>query len=59
MAMVVLWGCEKPLFPPNAERTPYERYERLHNRRRPLTEENAFGNDQPALRARLQPLESP
>ena len=59
MVTAVLWGCEKPLFPPNAERTPYERYERLHNKYRPLTEDNAFGSDQPALRARLRPLESP
>ena len=52
-------GCEKPLFPPNLPRTPYERYQQLHGQDRHETEENAYGGQQPALRDRLRPLGSP
>jgi len=51
-----LIGCEKPLFPPNLPRTPYERYQSLHGEYRSATEQNSFGGQQPALRDRLRPL---
>lgn len=54
-----LTGCEKALFPPHYERTPYDRYEQLHGRYRPTSEENAYGGQQPALRDRLRPLGQP
>ena len=60
--LVTTWfmisGCEKALVPPDAQRTPYERFQVLRGRYRSATQTNAFGGEQPALRDRLQPLES-
>ena len=56
---VALLGCEKPLFPKDTPRSPYERYERLHGQARPTTEYDAYGGEQPALRERLRPLGQP
>lgn len=58
-SVVFGWGCEKPLFPSNEPRTPYDRYQQLHGQGRVETEENAYGGQQPALRERLRPLDSP
>lgn len=52
-------GCEKPLFPENQPRSPYDRYLNLRGQRRPMFQENAFGGDEPALRDRLKPLGEP
>jgi len=52
-------GCEKPLFPKDLARSPYERYEVLRGQQRPSTEENSFGGEEPALRERLRPLGQP
>lgn len=52
-------GCNKPLFPNDAPRTPYERYQALRGRQRPLYELDQLGNPQPALRERLEPLDRP
>jgi len=52
-------GCEKPLFPENAPRTPYDRYMVLRGQQRPATEEDAAGGERPALRQRLKPLGQP
>ncbi len=49
-------GCEKPLFPKDLPRSPYERYMLLHGQQRPMEEKNAFGGDEPALRERLRPM---
>lgn len=57
-SLPALAGCEKPLFPPNAPRSPYERYQVLRGRYRPSTELNVYGGEQPALRQRLAPLEA-
>lgn len=57
--IVFNFGCEKPLFPRNLPRTPYERYQRLHGQGRVESEENAYGGQQPALRERLRPLGAP
>ena len=54
-----LAGCEKPLFPENLPRTPYDRYMALRGQQRPATEEDAGGGDKPALRQRLKPLGQP
>ena len=54
-----LAGCEKPLFPKDAPRTPYERYQALRGQQRSATEQNAFGGEEPALRERLRPLGEP
>lgn len=53
----LLGGCEKQLFPKNAVRTPYDRYQMLRGQSRMATETNAYGGDQPALRDRLRPLD--
>ncbi len=57
IAVVSVCGCQKPLFPPNQPRTPYERYQRLRTQERPATRQNVHGEDEPALRERLRPLE--
>lgn len=55
----VVAGCEKPLFPQNLPRSPYERYDAIRGRGRQMNEENAYGGQQPAVRDRLKPLGSP
>jgi len=59
VVLLPLAGCEKPLFPKDEPRSPYERYQVLHNQQRPATEENAYGGEEPALRERLKPLDQP
>lgn len=59
MSGVCLGGCEKALFPENAPRSPYERFQTLRGQQRPAMETNAFGVEQPALRSRLRPLGQP
>ena len=56
-AVVLAGGCNKPLFPKDQPRSPYERYLAQRGRLAPQKELNAFGRDQPALRDRLKPLE--
>ena len=56
MAMA-LAGCEGALFKLRHERSPYERYQWLHGKYRPAKEINSLGGEQPALRARLKPLD--
>lgn len=46
-------GCQKPLFPPNTPRTPFELHDKMRDRYRPTEEPDVFGKPQPALRARL------
>ena len=46
-------GCRKSLFPEGTPRTQYEAHDRMRRREAPLKEPDAFGNPQPALRARL------
>ncbi|MCX5660503.1 MAG: hypothetical protein NTW19_12380 [Planctomycetota bacterium] len=52
-------GCEKPLFPENQPRSPYDRYLSLRGQSRPMNQQNAYGGDEPALRDRLKPLGEP
>jgi hypothetical protein len=54
-----LTGCQKALFPENSDRTQYDRYMVLRGQTRPVNEENAYGGKQPALYARLKPLNQP
>ena len=51
-----LGGCQKPLYPQNSPRSPYERYLTLRGDYRPPVETDAYGIERPALRQRLQPL---
>lgn len=48
-------ACNKPLFPENSARTQFETYDRLRQQSTPLVEEDEFGQQRPALRARLAP----
>ncbi len=57
-AVLAAGGCEKELFPSRIERSPFERYQRLHGKYRPQTETNEYGGEEPAIRERLKPLES-
>jgi len=54
-----LGACEKPLFPKDAPRSPYDRYAALRGQQRQQTIENEFGGEEPALRERLRPLDQP
>jgi hypothetical protein len=53
LGMSALGGCQRALFPKDAPRTQYETYDRMRSKAPPLTEPDAFGDPQPALRARL------
>jgi hypothetical protein len=57
MAAVVLaaGGCAKQLFPENAPRTQFERFDSMRSGAPPAEEPDIFGRPQPALRARLAP----
>ncbi|MFA9478307.1 hypothetical protein ACERK3_08360 [Phycisphaerales bacterium AB-hyl4] len=60
MAVILLTGCQDPLFPTDAPRTPYDRYRTLRGEERPMTDEMARGtprSGRPALRERLRPLD--
>lgn len=46
-------GCQRALFPENAPRTQYERYDMMRNRYTPAEEPDVFGKPRKALRARL------
>ena len=54
-----LVACEKPLFPKDAPRSPYDRYAALRGQQRQATQENEYGGEEPALRERLRPLDQP
>ena len=53
LALVLAGGCQRALFPADAPRTQYEKYDRMRNRYAPVEEPDEFGNPRPALRARL------
>jgi hypothetical protein len=57
IAAIPLAGCARALFPEDAPRTQYERYDRMRNHFTPTEEPDVFGNPRPALRARLTPPE--
>lgn len=48
-------GCAKPLFPENAPRTQFEKFDAMRSGAAPKEEPDVFGTPQPALRARLAP----
>jgi len=51
--MVTASGCQKALFPRSSDRTQFDQYDRLRGEYVPRTEEDLYGQTQPALRARL------
>ena len=54
-AAVAATGCAKPLFPENAPRTQFEKFDSMRSGAAPAEEPDIFGRPQPALRARLTP----
>lgn len=48
-------GCVKPLFPNQAPRTQYDRYDAVRNQHSPQYVEDEFGRRVPNLRGRLTP----
>lgn len=52
---VAAFGCAKPLFPENAPRTQFEKFDSMRSGAAPAEEPDIFGRPQPALRARLTP----
>lgn len=50
-----LGACAKPLFPENAPRTQFEKFDAMRSGAAPAEEPDVFGRPQPALRARLTP----
>ena len=60
LLVVLHGGCSGTPFKDQQQvRTPYERYQVLRGESRPKTEIDSFGREQPALRARLAPLDTP
>ena len=55
LALAFAAGCQKPLFPENAPRTQFERFDTMRSGAAPKEEPDVFGTPQPALRARLAP----
>jgi hypothetical protein len=55
LALPALGGCAKPLFPENAPRTQFEKFDSMRSGAPPKDEPDVFGTPQPALRARLAP----
>jgi hypothetical protein len=46
-------GCRRAMFPKSAPRTQFQTYDAMRHGEAPLTEPDAFGHPQPALRNRL------
>ncbi len=46
-------GCQKALFSPEDERSPYDRYDAIRAQRAPPSIENEYGQKKPNLRGRL------
>ena len=55
VAAMVAISCAKPLFPENAPRTQFEKFDSMRSGAAPAEEPDIFGRPQPALRARLTP----
>lgn len=51
----LLAGCAKPLFSPEDERTPFDRFDTVRNQFAPQYIEDEFGAKKPNIRARLTP----
>ena len=53
LALAFAAGCQKPLFPENAPRTQFEKFDSMRSGAAPAEEPDIFGRPQPALRALL------
>lgn len=54
-ACVLMAGCSKPLFSPEDERSPFDRFDTVRNQFAPQYIEDEFGAKKPNIRARLTP----
>lgn len=54
-ACALLAGCSKPLFSPEDERSPFDRFDTVRNQFAPQYIEDEFGAKKPNIRARLTP----
>lgn len=57
LAVVAGGGCQKALFVDGTTRTQYERYQSLRGEYRPPRQVTPLGEERPALRQRLAPLD--
>lgn len=57
--LVWLAGCGTNPLHSELPRTPYGRYQALRGGEPPQVELDSFGNERPALRARLRPMDRP
>lgn len=57
VGLAFLAGCQDKLFPENEPRSQFERYQMLRGQSAPMVEEDAFGQERPALRQRLRPMD--
>lgn len=55
LGALLLAGCAKPLFSPEDERTPFDRFDTVRNQFAPQYIEDKFGAKKPNIRARLSP----
>ncbi|MCC6426896.1 MAG: hypothetical protein IT435_08740 [Phycisphaerales bacterium] len=53
IAGVLMSGCQKALFAPDEERSPYDRYDAIRSQRPAAYQEDEFGQKKPNLRGRL------
>lgn len=53
VAGLVMGGCQKALFSPDEERSPYDRYDAIRAQRPPAYIEDEFGWKKPNVRGRL------
>jgi hypothetical protein len=50
-----LSGCTRPLLSPGEERSPYDRYDTVRDKRAPQFVEDKYGRRKPDLTGRLAP----
>jgi len=55
MGAAALPACSTPLFPKKADRTQYDRYDRIRQEHAAQYETDEFGRRRPNLRGRLSP----
>lgn len=54
-AAAAICGCSKPLFSPEEDRSPFDRFDAMRNQQAPQVIEDEYGIKRPNLRARLLP----
>lgn len=51
--VLAIGGCQKALFSPDEERSPYDRYDSIRGQRAPTYNEDEYGRRKPNVRGRL------